>query len=574
MNPVDPPARSRAGAERKPKVTVVGDRGPFTAGLVELLGLRPGLASCVGFFGAADQIEHALREPLGEPGPEVAVYLAAMRGGGAPDQVDAEAVVRALVARGFERLVVVASQEVNTPSPAHPGMLSEARLPKNSPANRIAREWWQLERMVNATVEAEKTLLTVLRPSPVPTENGSDFWSRLLGRRLAVVVAGHDPSLQFLSLDDLGRAIGRAVEVGRPEVYNVAPRGVIPLRAAIRRSRARSLPLPHWLHRLGRRLLPGAAPIDQADHLRFSSTLSGDRAAEELGFEPRHTSAAAIGLLRGATDSEEAAWDDFGQDKDYIAAMGRTWHRFLFDRYWRVESRGLEHVPESGRAVLTGVHRGFMPFDGVMALEAVLRGRGRHTRFLIHPALVKFPFLATYLTRLGGMIACAQNADRVLRDEGLLGMFPEGIGGAFSYYRDAYRLRRFGRDEFVKMALRNRAPIVPFVTLGSAEIFPILAKINWRWWKRYTGWPCLPITPTFPLVPLPLPSKWHMRFLEPIHVERSHPPEAAADPAVVTAISAEVRRRLAEALAVMRRRRSSIFFGSIFEPRPDGEAET
>ena len=55
----------------------------------------------------------------------------------------------------------------------------------------------------------------------------------------------------------------------------------------------------------------------------------------------------------------------------------------------------------------------------------------------------------------------------------------------------------FGRDEFVKAALRNAVPIIPFVTVGNVEIFPVLAKLDWAWWKRLSGWPCLPIAPPF-----------------------------------------------------------------------------
>jgi hypothetical protein len=107
---------------------------------------------------------------------------------------------------------------------------------------------------------------------------------------------------------------------------------------------------------------------------------------------------------------------------------------------------------------------------------------------------------------------------------------------------------------------------VPFVTVGSAEIFPIWGKIKSRLWTRYTDWPCLPLTATFPLLPVPLPSKWHTQFLPPIHIEKEHPPEAARNSAVVKAISLEVRRRMQQTINEMLGRRRSIFFGSIFEP--------
>ena len=226
------------------------------------------------------------------------------------------------------------------------------------------------------------------------------------------------------------------------------------------------------------------------------------------------------------------------------------------------------------RAVLAGTHRGFMPFDGVMALYAVHRVTGRIPRFLIHPTLVKLPFLANFMTRLGGIHACRENAARVLEADEILGIFPEGIRGAFALYRDAYRLRRFGRDDYVKLAIRHRSPIVPFVTVGSAEIFPIFKKLRWRWWRRWSEWPCLPLTPTFPwLPPVPLPSKWHTRFLPPLHVEERYPPEAAEDPEVVRAVSGEVRRRMEQALAEILARRRSIFFGTVFEDREELEEE-
>jgi 1-acyl-sn-glycerol-3-phosphate acyltransferase len=212
-----------------------------------------------------------------------------------------------------------------------------------------------------------------------------------------------------------------------------------------------------------------------------------------------------------------------------------------------------------------------MPWDGVMALHLLARERGRYPRFLIHPCLVKQPFLAPYMTRLGGVIACRENADWLLQRNAILGVFPEGISGAFTRYRHAYRLGRFGRDEYVKMALRNRAPILPFVTVGSAEIFPIVGGFRWRWVRSFLEWPYLPVTVSLPGIPNP--SKWHTRFLEPFHVERSHGPEAADDPQAVREIGKEVRNSMALSLEEMVRRRKWIFFGSIFDHPAEAVSE-
>ncbi|HEY4597672.1 MAG TPA: 1-acyl-sn-glycerol-3-phosphate acyltransferase, partial [Thermoanaerobaculia bacterium] len=343
---------------------------------------------------------------------------------------------------------------------------------------------------------------------------------------------------------------------GKPGVYHVAPRGAVSVRGALRLAGVRPLLLG----------LTGG----RSDYLRHNWTVSGRKIARELGFEPRRTSAEAVQAAWGR-GGEAPEFDDFGLDTGYISAYERTLFRFLHDLYWRIEYAGLENVPREGGAVLTGVHRGFMPWDGVMALVGVRRATGRIPRFLIHPCLVKPPFLANYMTKLGGIVACQDNADWVLGRGDLLGMFPEGIHGAFTPYKSAYKLGKFGRDEYVKMALRNGVPLVPFVTVGSAEIYPILGRLDWKWVKRATEWLYLPLAPNFPFPGLPLPSKWHTRFLEPVHVERQYGPEAADDPAVVREISREVRARMQAAIDEMLARRKSIFRGSIFDGA-EGEA--
>jgi len=256
--------------------------------------------------------------------------------------------------------------------------------------------------------------------------------------------------------------------------------------------------------------------------------------------------------------------DEFGMDRGFIESCGKTLFHFLCKYYWRIETRGLEHIPLHGGAVLAGTHRGFMPWDAVMTLHLIVRNTGRVPRFLCHPGLLKFAPMSNLITRLGGVLACRENADRILAADEILGVLPEGVEGAFSLYRDAYKLASFGRDDFVKMALRHRVPIVPFVIVGNAETLPMFARIKSRWWTRHLDWPYIPIS-TFPVVPFPLPSKWHLRFLAPINVQNAHPPEAARDRSVVNAISLHVRATMQDALNEMVSRRRSIFWGSIFE---------
>jgi len=493
-----------------------------------------------------------------------------------PDLSDAEDVFQQCADAEVKKVIVLSSAAVYGASHHNPGLISESRFPSRDQKDSIASKWADLEGMARIYLGGRPGIkLTILRPVALPVSGGTDYFSQLFGNKIAVTFPGHDPSLQVLSLDDLAAVMRLAVEKSEGGAYNVAPDGVVSLRAALRLSRSRRIPVGRGLQRLARATLAPlnlAHRIDELDYIRYSWTVSNKKMKEELGFTPaRSSTEALLHFADGNSNGFRAAqlanreFDDFGMDKDYIAAYGRTLFKFLHNRYWRIEVDGLETVPRAGRAVLVGVHRGLMPWDGVMALHLIASRLGRHPRFLIHPTLIKFPFLFNFMTKLGGIVACQANADYVLERDEMVGIFPEGIHGAFMLYKNAYRLGKFGRDEFVKMALRNSAPIIPFVTVGSAETFPILKKIDWRWWKRYSEWPCFPITPTFPFLPLPLPSKWHTQFLAPLHVEKWYPPEAADDPVIVRMISHDVRSKMEKAIEEIRGRRKSIFYGSVFK---------
>jgi 1-acyl-sn-glycerol-3-phosphate acyltransferase len=386
-----------------------------------------------------------------------------------------------------------------------------------------------------------------------------------------VTLAGHDPSIQLLHPHDLASAIACAVARSSGGIFNVAPDAVIPLHVALEGSTGVHVPVPHELQRHARRAMLALGlgdPIDQLDYIRYSFTVSNHKIKRELGFVPKHSSAQALAALLGR-DTEQATgaspapvqYDDFGLDKDYIAAGGRKLFDFLARHYWRIEVEGLEHVPASGQGVLVGLHRGLVAWDGVMIMHLLAERMHRYPRFLVHPTGFQFPYVFDFATKLGGVVACQENADYVLEHGELLGIFPEGIRGVFSLYREAYQLRKFGRHDFVKIALRHGAPIIPFVILGSAETYPILGKIEWSWLQRKTEWPFFPITPTlFPLMPMPLPTKWTIRFLPAIEVSE-HPPEAAKNSALVRAISDSVKKQMEDAIADMASRRKSVFFG-------------
>ena len=552
------------------RVAIVAGRDRIGDSLVDALTRSPAVEVCERADHDPRRIEAAAFSRF-----DTIVYSALPQGSATtgPDVDAAREICARLASSPLKHAVIISSAAVYSPNHQSTGLLAEsAFIPEGRSA--IADAWRDVEHLsaqIGQRSGAEPTMRTVLRPAA--TLDGDDYFSRLLTGRLAITYPGHDPTIQLLSPRDLARAVAAVIERGVGGVFNVAPAAGIPLKAALRVARVPRMPLGRLAQNAVRAIASSAslaAPPDQLQYIRFSWTVSGEKLRRELGFTPASTSEEAILELTGRRDAPRGDYDEFGMDAAYIRRYcGHLFH-WLHDHYWRVEIDGIEHVPKSGRGVLVGMHRGFMPFDGVMALFALVTRANRIPRFLIHPSLTKFPFLADFMAKLGGIMACQENGDWVLRRDELLGVFPEGIRGAFTMYSRAYTLGKFGRDEFVRMALRNRAPILPFVTVGSAEIYPILKRVDWKWFKRYTEWPFLPIT----AAPFPLPSKWHTQFLPPMHIEEQYGPEAADDPRTVHRISLEVRQRMQAAIDELLLRRKSIFFGSVFDKTAQARSDT
>ena len=554
------------------RVMVVADSRPIAHALVNGLSKSPVVEACQ----LAPQFNGGYALLFTEQAIDTVVYAPQLRRQNemVPNLAEAAMVFAECTRAGIAKVVVVSSAMIYGADPHNPGFIAETRAPLHGDKNPLGIHWAKLEALADAYVgQPTNATLTILRPVAVPVRGGTDYFSQSFRQGLVPTLPLYDPSLQLLSPDDLAQAVCCAVEKSAGGVFNVAPDEVIPLRVALRLAGAKRLPVSRLVQRLVRGILTPLGltfPGEQLEYIRYSWTVSNAKIKRELGFTPERSSAEALLAVlngqasrRGSNLTEQPHFDDFGMDLSYIKAKRHRIFKFFHDYYWRIEVKGGEHIPRQGRAVVVGTHRGFMPFDGVMAFEFAAREVGRYMRFLIHPCLIKTPFPFDF-NKLGCLKVCRENADYVLQHDELLAFYPEGIQGAFRYYRGVYQLGKFGRDEYVKFALRNQAPIVPFVTVGNAEIFPVLAKFNWRWWKEKSLWPCFPIAPPFPLVPLPLPTKWHTQFLEPLHVERYYPPEAAQDMATVRAISQEVRARMQDAIDDLLKRRKSLFFGAIF----------
>ena len=255
--------------------------------------------------------------------------------------------------------------------------------------------------------------------------------------------------------------------------------------------------------------------------------------------------------------------DEFGADRRFTESV-LPFFEFLYTVWWRVETTGIERVPERGPGLIVANHSGVLPYDGVMIKLAVRHEHParRDCRMLALDMFALLPFLAPMLAKSGAVRANPENGERLLEKGELVGVFPECVKGVGKHFRERYKLARFGRGGFVRLALRTGAPVIPCAVVGAEEIHPVLAKADWV--GRPLGLPYFPITPTFPILgPLgvvPLPSKWSIDFADPIDL-RSYGPEAADDPILVNRLSEDVRTTIQGMIDGRVARRRSVWFG-------------
>ncbi|MGK5732736.1 lysophospholipid acyltransferase family protein [Streptomyces sp. URMC 124] len=321
------------------------------------------------------------------------------------------------------------------------------------------------------------------------------------------------------------------------------------------------------------RVSPLAPVPPQRDVDQAAADAPEQPAAADTGDRVREPEAAQTGgwdrklahglsfLRRRITGEYEV--DDFGYDEELTDQVLMSALRPFYEKYFRVEVKGIENIPEKGAALVVANHSGTLPVDGLMLQVAVHdhHPAGRHIRMLAADLVFMLPGVNEISRKLGHTLACAEDAQQLLERGEVVGVMPEGFKGIGKPFSERYKLQRFGRGGFVSTALRAGAPIVPCSIVGAEEIYPMLG--NSRTAARLLGIPYFPLTPSFPwLGPLglvPLPTKWTIQFGEPIPTD-GYPAEAADDPMLMFNLTDQVRETIQHTLYKLLVQRRSVFF--------------
>ena len=138
-------------------------------------------------------------------------------------------------------------------------------------------------------------------------------------------------------------------------------------------------------------------------------------------------------------------------------------------------SWGLRTFPRPARPMLVGNHSGGIPYDGALLLHGIHRDHPSHRR--VRPLVANFAFPARAGWRTSSRASAAsgpraETALPLLAAGELVAVFPEGLKGVGKLYRERYRMARFGRGGFVRLAGEAQVPLLPVAIVGAEEIHP------------------------------------------------------------------------------------------------------
>lgn len=243
--------------------------------------------------------------------------------------------------------------------------------------------------------------------------------------------------------------------------------------------------------------------------------------------------------------------DEFGFDPQLLDSVFMAPVRPLYSSWFRVDAQGLENVPSEGAALVVANHSGTIPLDAIMTQLALLdeHPAHRHLRTLGADIVFRLPFVGQIARKSGHTLACMPDAERLLDQGEVVGVWPEGFKGIGKPFSERYKLQRFGRGGFVAAAVRTGSPIIPTAIVGAEETYPKIGEIPIL--ARLLGLPYFPVTPIFPwLGPLgfiPLPSRWVIAFGEPIPTD-DLPEGSADDPMVILEMTDRVRETIQQSI--------------------------
>lgn len=262
---------------------------------------------------------------------------------------------------------------------------------------------------------------------------------------------------------------------------------------------------------------------------------------------------ARFALSRHGGRAGHATADDVRARDPELVSLMLDGVRLLGRHYFRLRVEGIDNVPATGPMLLVGNHSGgLVPSEGGFTMLAIHDhfGPDRAIYALTHDFVFEDPVLRSYAGRLGMLRAGHDSARHAFAAGAGVLVYPGSDLDTFRPFSDRDKVVLGGRTGFLRLALRERVPIVPVVTAGVHEQLVVLARgdrlarlIHAHRWARTDVLPLVLAVPwglTSGFVPyLPLPAQATTAFLPPMRWPELGP-EAADDPDVIARLYDEV----------------------------------
>jgi 1-acyl-sn-glycerol-3-phosphate acyltransferase len=186
-------------------------------------------------------------------------------------------------------------------------------------------------------------------------------------------------------------------------------------------------------------------------------------------------------LATGVMDRLVPPADIHDRDPDYIREnLGLLW---ILSTFWfRSDVEGLENIPGEGPVLLVGNHSGGNLAPDTFAFSlAFITYFGVERRFfqLAHNLVMAWPVIGSLLRASGTIPASHENARAALRSGAAVLVYP---GGDWEVHRPSWQSARIdfgGRKGFVRLAIEQKVPIVPVVSIGGQETALFLSRGEW-----------------------------------------------------------------------------------------------
>lgn len=250
--------------------------------------------------------------------------------------------------------------------------------------------------------------------------------------------------------------------------------------------------------------------------------------------------------------ANEFGVDQFGFDARILTSLAPL-GIWLYRHYFRCETHGAQNIPD-GRMMVIANHSGQLPFDAAMIVTAFILepNKPRYLRGMVERWSSEIPFVSTLFARAGQVVGSPSTCKKLLeREEGVI-VFPEGVTGIAKLFSERYKLTSFGSG-FMRIALAEKAPIVPVALIGAEEQAPAIANLSPV--AKALGMPALPIV--FPqILPLPLPVKYRIYIGEPLYFSGDGTEDDDEIGAMVQKTKACIQKMIDDGLAM----RKNIFF--------------